>query len=263
MRIKLFFKHPFAVIRAGIKACEENFHKNEIKRKFNIDKLPTIDLLNLFPESEETVNFYSFLSGTSLISDILLLKKLAKSYSNCSYIEIGSWRGESIVNVAEVTKDCTAVTLSEKEMKDFGFTENFIKVHGFFAKYNSNIKIIEGNSFIFDFSQLNKLFDLIFIDGDHSFEGVRNDTRKIFKLRKNRDSIIVWHDYSNNIENTRYSVLHGILDAIPKKYHHNIFHVSNTLCAIYTENNKIKHEYLEFPAIPNKNFKINLKIDKI
>lgn len=190
----------------------------------------------MFPDFNVEIDNYSFLDGTSLITDLALLKLLSKGKPNCAYLEIGSWRGESITNVASVTNDVTSLTLSEKEMKEMNFPNNFIKNSGFFYKPDHNIKQFLHNSQTFDFSSLQKKYDVIFIDGDHSNQGVLNDTINVYKhLLKDENSIIVWHDYSYNTENVRYSVMKAILDGIPVSEHGNLFHVSNTMCAIYTK----------------------------
>src|SRR5690606_20830304 len=123
--------------------------------------------------------------------DILMLKSLAKRFDECSFLEIGSFRGESLAGVADIAKDCTSITLSDEEMRAFNLGEDFIKVHGLFSKNKENITTYRGNSLTFNFEALNKKFDLIFVDGDHSYNGVMQDTKNVFKLLKNENSIIV------------------------------------------------------------------------
>jgi hypothetical protein len=262
-KLALFLGNPFKVINGGLELYrEESFRKKNIK-DFRIEQLPTIDICDLFPDFSESINKYTFLEGTSLVTDILLLKLLARGFRACAYLEIGSWRGESIANVYEVTDDCTSVTLSEEEMREMKLGEDFIKVHGIYTKGLKNIKKIEHNSHTFDLSALNKKFDLIFIDGDHSYNGVLADTRKTFSLRKESSSVIVWHDYGSSTERVRHSVLAAILSGVPEEYHKNLFHVSNTLCAVYMENNNLETGITRFPSFPNKNFIIKLSAEKL
>jgi hypothetical protein len=126
-----------------------------------------------------------------------------------------------------------------------------------------DLKTIKHNSQTYDFDQLNKKFDLIFIDGDHSYEGVLTDTINSFKIRKDKSSIIVWHDYGNSPEKVRHSVLAAILDGVPREFHKNLYHVSNTLCAVYIENRKFDTSFTKFPTYPNKVFSIRVSAEKI
>lgn len=262
-KVRLFITHPFDLLSSGLNVQKEEYYRSRIRKKYSIEQLPTIDICELLPGFSESIINYTFLDGTSLVIDIMLLKSLARSFKDCAYLEIGSWRGESISNVYEVTGDCTSVTLSEEELKGKGKTDGYAKAHGIFSKGLKTIKTIEQNSQKFDFSSLNKKFDLIFIDGDHSYEGVLNDTIKTFSLRRDNNSIIVWHDYGFSTEMVRYSVLNAILDGIPVKDHSNLYHVSNTLCAVYIGNKKFNAYYTKFPSTPDKIFSITLKSTKL
>jgi hypothetical protein len=257
--LKLLLTHPISILKLGLGQCSEILYKTQVKAKYGVEQLPTIDILDMFPDFHENLTAYSYLEGTSLVTDIMLLKSLARSFKKCSYLEIGSWRGESIANVAEVADNCTSITLSAAEMKALGFSDEFINVHGIYSKKIDNITVIEHNSQTFDFSKLNNKFDLIYIDGDHFYSGILNDTRKTFELRRDVNSIIVWHDYGFSTETVRHSVLAAILDGIPKEKHKNLFHISNTMCAIYMENRELNSQYTEFPSYPNKKFSIELK----
>ena len=70
--------------------AEQMEFKNRLYLEYKVKQLPTIDLLDLFPNLEIDINTYSFLPGTSLITDMVLLKSLANRFKECSYLEIGS-----------------------------------------------------------------------------------------------------------------------------------------------------------------------------
>ena len=258
--LKALFQDPKSI---GKVIDKETEMKQYVNKKHGIDiGIPTIDLLELFPSFNETVMPYSFLEGTSPPLDIAVLKALARRYEKCNFLEIGSWRGESVANVADIADYSVSVSLSDEEMRDFGFSNEFIKVNRFFSHSNENIKHIGHNSHIFDYSSLKSKFDLIFIDGDHSYEGVKKDTQNAFKLLKDDNSIIVWHDYGFTPENVRWSVLAGILDGCPTEKRKKIYHISNTLCAIYI-NEKFNTTITSFPQEPKINFKIHISASKI
>jgi predicted O-methyltransferase YrrM len=219
--------------------------------------LPSIDITEILPNLNETINHYTYLDGTSRVIDIVLLKGLAKQFTNCDYLEIGSWRGESIINVAENTNTCFSLSLSDKEMKEIGFKDKQIELNRYFIKDHPKITHIEANSQTFDFSLLKQKFDLIFVDGDHHFESVVKDTQNVFKLLKNENSIIVWHDYANSYESTRWEVLDAIIAGTPAENRKYLYKVSNTLCAIYTKRNYSSSKAI-FPETPKKVFTVNI-----
>ncbi len=233
--------------------------KQYLLDKYGFDQLPTVDIKVLFPSLCEEVDNYTFLDGSSTILDIVLLKQLARQFTNCSYLEIGSWRGESIYNVSQVAGKCTSLTLSANDMKLLNFQPGMIELDGLFSNHVKNIKKIEHNSFTYNFSNFTEKFDLIFVDGDHSYKGIKSDTANVLNLLNNDASVIVWHDYSIGFESVRYSVLAGILDSVPRDMHRYLYHVSNTMCAIL-----IKKGYgtyiTKFPTRPNKAFLLNVSV---
>jgi predicted O-methyltransferase YrrM len=169
-----------------------------------------------------------------LPSDLALLKQLAGTFPECAYLEIGTWRGESVANVAGIAKECVTINLPDEEMHKRGLPEKYIQLHRFFSTHLPNVMHVQHHSSTFDFSTLDKKFDLIFVDGDHHYDQVRTDTENVFKLLRNENSVIVWHDYAFDPEHVRYEVLAGILDGCPAESRKNLVHVSNTLCALFT-----------------------------
>ncbi len=224
--------------------------------------LPLVDIQTIDPGFSETVENFSFLDGGSLPTDIALLKNLCRRFASCSCFEIGTWRGESAVNMADVAEVCYTLNLSEKEMKESGLNRKYIDQYAFFSKGRENIVHLKGNSLTYDFESLGRKFDLIFIDGDHHFESVRNDTHKVFKHLVHEKSIVVWHDYAYNPEKYRPEVLAAILAAIPSEFRKNLYHVSNTMCALFIRENFTVSTLIP-PTSPNKAFKIELNTTTI
>jgi hypothetical protein len=222
--------------------------------------LPQVDILELLPALSETIDPYSYLEGQGLPTDIALLKGLARRYEECRYLEIGSWRGESLANVASVCKDCVSLTLSRDELRNMGCPETMIACEGFFTNDLSRIRVIHHNSQTFDFSIIGR-FDLIFIDGDHSRAGVCADTRSAFSLLKSDRSIIVWHDYGLTPERVNWTVLNGIRDGCPPEKMKNIYHVSNTLCAIFTTE-ALQADLKPYPQVPDKTFTVHVVAER-
>lgn len=240
----------------------EEEKKAYVTKKYEMPHgLPTVDI-SLFIESKEEIKPYSYLDGTSIPTDFALLKGICRKNNVEDYLEIGTWRGESVANVSSLVKNCYSLNLSDNDLRSSGFDEDYINMHRFFSKNLPNVTHLQADSQTFDFSSLNKKFDLIFIDGDHHTEAIASDTRNAFSLLKNDNSIIVWHDYGTGTETPRYNVLAGILDGCPQDKRKNLYHVSNTLCAVY-----INKEVISSFVRPNKKtdkfFSVSLNIHKI
>ncbi len=60
--------------------------------------------------------------------------------------------------------------------------------------YATRIKQVYGDSAAIDWARLGGPFDLIFIDGGHSYEYVRSDTTNAFACLA-EGGLVIWHDY--------------------------------------------------------------------
>jgi predicted O-methyltransferase YrrM len=241
---------------------EDVYWRKQVVKKFGFENgLPVIDLEELFPGFEETVAPYAFLDGGCLPSDLALLRALARKYKLESYLEIGTWRGESVANVAPLVKEAVSLNLPDSEMRAMGMSEDYINLHRYFSKELPKVTHLQANSLTFDFSSLQKQFDLIFVDGDHHYEMVFSDSAKVFKVLKPDAGIIVWHDYARNPEQVRWSVLAGMLGGLPAEMHKHLYHVSNTMCAVYLPklSTDIARRTLKPNEKPVKYFEVRLK----
>jgi len=223
--------------------------------------LPQIGFDHLHQDSEVRIAPVTFLDGGSLPTDLALLRCLAGWFDSCSYFEIGTWRGESVANVADVASECFTLNLSPEEMKERGISDRYINVHGHFSREMSNVHQLYGNSRSFDFKGLGRQFDLVFIDGDHHYDYVRKDTEQVISHLVHEKSIIVWHDYAYNPEELRYEVLAAILDATPENMHPHLYHIGHTKCAVYIApqwNKQFTSRAFINPVIPEQYFELVL-----
>jgi hypothetical protein len=135
--------------------------------------------------------------------------------------------------VAEVAASVHTLNLSAAEMRAMGLSERYIELHGFFSRPLANITHLHGNSATFDLASLGH-FDVVFIDGDHRYEAVRTDTRRVFEHLVGPATVVVWHDASRQPGQPRWEVLSGILDGLPATAPGHLVQVENTLCALYS-----------------------------
>jgi hypothetical protein len=253
--IRLLFADRRALLKALYHFTASRDARRRVLKKYDLPEgLPSLDLLDLFPDFDETIDNYTYLDGTSRPIDIALIKALCKQPDSCSYLEIGSWRGESLSNAADVCAECCSISLSDTEMKAKGF-EKEIPFQRLFTAGRPNIHHFAQSSLTFKFDSLGKRFDVIFIDGDHSYDAVKSDTENAFRLLKDEASVIVWHDYGAELP--EWPVLAGILDGSPPEARAHIYSVTNTLCAIYTRQ-QVPSMILSSPQTPSKTFRIRM-----
>jgi len=267
MTIKEQLKASFKLIHKLVKKPKSIFlilkdeteYFDYLTRNYGKTEFPTVDINYFIGAKTVQINNYTFLEGSSLITDLALLKTIASKFEECDYLEIGTWRGESIVNVADVQgSHCVSINLSPEQIIELGLPEKYAYEHGCLIKNKNNIQTIYADSLSFDFPSLNQKFDLIFVDGDHKYESVKSDTKNVFNLLKDDNSIIVWHDYGFDPATPRYSVISAILDGTPNDKRQCLYHVSNTMCALYTKQDLTS--FLEIKSDnPNKIFEVNIQ----
>jgi predicted O-methyltransferase YrrM len=238
MKIQKFFKglglligQP-SLINAVIEHSDPE--RKYVQKKYGLQQgLPVLDLETLCPQPMQEEVLYGSLGGGSTPMDVVLLCQLAKRNAVEKYLEIGTWRGESAINISPLVKECYTLNLSDEQLRKMNLPEDYIKAQACLIKPDSGIHVVRGHSAEFDFETLGPLFDMIFIDGDHHYEAVRRDTARLFPLLNKQSGVMVWHDYALHPEEVRWEVLAGILDGMPEEEHQHLYHVSNTLCAIW------------------------------
>lgn len=107
-----------------------------------------------------------------------------------SYIEIGCRWGGTFVLTNEYLKRFN--TINKSVAVDIIDSPVFN-----YCSINNETQFIKSNSQSNEFKSYiqNNWFDLIFIDGDHSYHGVKND----YEISKNSGKIFVFHDIINDV----------------------------------------------------------------
>ena len=242
---------------------DEDAWKAHVQKKYQFDGgLPVIGMDQLFKTDIQSLGPMTFLNGGSLPTDMMLLTGLAEDIKDCRYFEIGTWRGESVAAVAKKATSCHTLCLTDQEMRSMGINENNIKSHMMFSKELENVTQLRGNSKSFDFEGLNQKFDLVFIDGEHHYDVVRQDTIKVFKHLVHEKTIVVWHDYGVHPDQVRYEVLAALLDGLEPEHQGKVYQVTHTKCAIYT-GQTFPSQYAESPVIPSEYYHLELTRKKL
>lgn len=194
----------------------------------------TIDLGQLFLLTKElSCKELTFLCGGSLVLDYLFLKQVAILCKCKSFLEIGTYIGESINNMAACCEELYSVTAPPDapfSMRNWCQKYNLPDYSERLA-YSEKIKHFYTDSKTFDFSSVGDKVDLYFIDGDHSYEGVPQDTQNVFANKK-QSAIVVWHDFKCSRNEYNTPVIQGVSDAIGEEFS-KVYVTDNNLCGIY------------------------------
>lgn len=258
--ISLLLRKPWLL---NLVIGHQDYYRNKVLKMYGLEHgLSQLRMDELFPKLHMTVEPFAFLDGSSWPIDLALLKALAVRNEVQDYLEIGTWRGESVANVSAVVKNCYTLNLPDEQVALSGNGPLYVASHRFFSKDLHNVTHLFGDSASFDFESLNKKFDMIFIDGDHHYEAVKRDTARLFAFLKSDDSIMVWHDYAASPESIRWDVLMGILDGCPPEKRQHLYHVSNTLCAVYMKNAPTSCRAIPY-ELPKRKFSIDIRLEKV
>lgn len=110
-------------------------------------------------------------------------------------LEIGSFKGWTSILMCRIRNDLKVITIDPHygfpKHPELSSSETEVNKNIYSWKFEDRIEHIKVSSQEFF---TDKKFDFIFIDGDHSFEGVEFDFNKFFPNLK-KDGIIAFHDY--------------------------------------------------------------------
>lgn len=189
--------------------------KEQIEEYYKNNK---IFLHKLFSDNEQMIN------GRICHSSIIILYILSQFITINKYLEIGVHNGGSIsmlLSNTHLESDIYGIDLFEDMYnKDKHYNYTKFNKYQYFKRdkllelkttknitvlknhYNnrSNVKFIKGNSYFDDteitFKNLlnDNLIDVLFIDGDHTLDGIQNDYNRYSKYVK-KNGFIIFDDY--------------------------------------------------------------------
>jgi predicted O-methyltransferase YrrM len=133
-------------------------------------------------------------------------------------IEIGSFVGESTVLFAQSFKKVIAIDPFEADYDPQDPTSYLFEFDNVYQTYLDRITVYSNIETIVDTSDnavkelVGKEFDFIYIDGLHTYEGVKNDIKNFLPLVK-KGGVIGGHDYTNRIPH-----LVGVYEAVNEMF---------------------------------------------
>jgi Methyltransferase domain len=151
-----------------------------------------LSLADLFPDFDERIVSIGQIprgSWSTPLADMVMLLKIALCTNPKRLMELGSYRGYTALFLAQhLSPDATIVTIDRHP--DHGEAYRTTSLASMIER-----RVGETDRAMFVRDELAS-YDLIFVDADHSYESVRNDTELVLPLLS-PSGFIVWHDYAN------------------------------------------------------------------
>jgi hypothetical protein len=224
-------------------------HRRRLVKQYGRDALPLIRSETLLGPGPIELSCYTFAPWAASPIEYALIQALARRFRPCHFLEIGSLRGELLVCLNPVADSMTCITISKEELIRMGLPKPIADTNMMFAPDVRNLQTVYADSRTYDFSRLQRRFNLAFIDGNHAYEYAKSDTKNVLSVCE-REFAIVWHDYALADHTTiHWEVFAGILDGLPREMWSRLYHVNNTSCAVLlSEGWPIQaHEHVFYP----------------
>jgi predicted O-methyltransferase YrrM len=113
--------------------------------------------------------------------------------------EFGTWIGRSALGFSKNFEHVMTMDYIDGSDINYAYSHNnAVYKSGELILNVPNVTFINENSLSYNFDSLIDTFDVVFVDGNHSFNGCMEDMRNAMKICKKNNSIIFIHDYSNS-----------------------------------------------------------------
>ena len=159
--------------------------------------------------------------------DMMFVVAIAAYLKAKNIFEFGTYLGRTTCGFVELADDVTVHTLNlppEDDLRYGPYIGRYIKT----SPHRERIHQIFSNSFAFAPDVYAQRMDFIFIDADHSYDAVKNDTQKAFQMLK-PGGTIVWHDFAPKSP----GVIKYLCELSMTK---SIFRIKNTCLVVYLDN---------------------------
>jgi predicted O-methyltransferase YrrM len=166
---------------------------------FSISKSKVINIESVFDFAKK--NFNTPIPFWQIKEEITMLMEILQKQKPKYVLEIGTAGGGSLFMLSQVIANDAILISIDLPNGQFGggYPENRITLYNSFAKTSQKIRLIRQDSHSLESLKSVKgilkenNLDFLFIDGDHSYEGVKKDFELYGPLVK-KNGIIAFHD---------------------------------------------------------------------
>ena len=110
--------------------------------------------------------------------------------------EFGTFLGRTTYHLAALNPDAHVWTLDLPRSENPWRFADYVGSYFRSTPVADRITMIRQNAYEFDPAPFARSMDFIWVDGDHSYEGVKNDTEKAFRMVA-PGGAIMWHDFGH------------------------------------------------------------------
>jgi predicted O-methyltransferase YrrM len=158
--------------------------------------------------------------------DMLFVVAIAKHRNARRIFEFGTYLGRTTCGLASIDESVLVHTLNlpvEEDPRYGSYIGQLIKK----SPYQDRIRQLFCDSRKFVTDPYASSMDFIFIDADHSHEGVKNDTEKAFQMLA-PGGVVIWHDFA-----PKSPGVYGYLYELSRE--RSLFRIRNTCLVIYID----------------------------
>ena len=210
------------------------------------DKWICKDVLDIFPNAKQAckiaVEHLPNADKSLPLHELAALALVTKVVNPEQIFEIGTYTGRTALNFAQNSpEDCIIWTLDSPSTETNALAnapEDNIEQPSFIGMdYNGKdvehkIRQLHSDCSAFYFSQYFGKIDVVFVNGNHSYEAVKSDTANALRMVK-PNGYVIWHDFAN-YGNTN-GVTRAVLEALPGD---NVVQIATTQLAFYLKQNR-------------------------
>lgn len=178
----------------GRKPRIDSFFTGLLKNRKYLQELDAHEVIPRFAQTKITIQQCPIGTWSTPLIDVFVLLKAAQGFDSRRILELGSYRGDTARLLAENTSSETTICAVDVDPRH-GASYRDLPVAN---RIRRKVGAISESLF-----EPDEKYDLIFVDANHDFDSVVNDTQIAF-AHLAEAGVVLWHDYHHE------SYFHGM-----------------------------------------------------
>ena len=170
---------------SGRRSRIDAFLSTFLKYRKYLPECDATEIIPNFAETEIRIRECPLGAWSTPLVDVFVLLKAVLGFHSRNILELGSYRGDTARLIAENTGDDVAICAVDIDERHGSAYRDAEIARRIVRKTGSISMKLFGH----------EKYDLIFVDANHDFASVMNDTEVAFQLLADQ-GVILWHDYA-------------------------------------------------------------------